>query len=60
MVNNITNINKTNDHLSPRLIEHKKPWHMKFEIQLLAWDRHEYMWQGFVQGLFYLKNKYIE
>jgi hypothetical protein len=33
MVNNSTNINKTNNHLSPQIIEHKKgPGHMELEI----------------------------
>jgi len=43
MVNNSTNINKTNDHLSTELIEHKNEGqqHMMLEIQVLAWDRHK-------------------
>ena len=36
MVNNSTNINKTNNHLSPQIIEH-----MVFEILILAWHRHK-------------------
>ena len=40
MVNNSTNINKTNNHLSPQIIEH-----MVFEIRILAWHRHTKMWQ---------------
>ena len=39
MVNNFTNINKTNNHLSPQLTEHKKKRHMTSEIQVFAWDR---------------------
>jgi hypothetical protein len=35
MVNNSTNINKMNSHLSHQIIEHKK--HMALEIQVLAW-----------------------
>jgi len=36
------NINKTNSHLLPLLTEHRKrSWHMKVEIQVLAWDRHK-------------------
>ena len=39
MLNNSTNINKTNNHLSSSLTEHKKrPWHMMLNIQVLAWD----------------------
>ena len=42
MVNNSTNINKTNDHLSPQLNEHKNiQQHMSYEIQVLTWDRHK-------------------
>jgi len=41
MVINSTNINKTNNHLSPLLIVHRKiPWHITLEILVLAWDRH--------------------
>jgi hypothetical protein len=36
MVNIATNINKTNNHLSPEIIEQKKPWHMALEIQILV------------------------
>jgi selenocysteine-specific translation elongation factor len=39
MVNNSTNINKTNNHLSHYLTEHKKK-HMTLDIQFLAWNRH--------------------
>ena len=28
MFNNFTNINKTNHHLSPQIIEHKKDYHI--------------------------------
>jgi hypothetical protein len=42
MVNNSTNINKANNHLSSQPIEHKKDsWQMTLEIQVLAWDRHK-------------------
>ena len=42
MVNNSTNINKMNNHLSPSLTEHKKnPWNTTLEIQVFAWDRHK-------------------
>ena len=41
MVNNSTNINKKNNHLSPQIIEHKKgPRHMALDIQVLGWDGH--------------------
>ena len=41
MVNNITNVNKMNNHLSPQLIDHKTDHdHVMFEIQVLAWDSH--------------------
>jgi hypothetical protein len=42
MVNNYTNINKTNNHLSPVFTEHKKggSQQLMVEIQVLAWDRH--------------------
>jgi hypothetical protein len=36
MVNNSTNINKTNNHLSPSLAEHKK--RLTLEIRVMAWD----------------------
>jgi hypothetical protein len=41
MNNNSTNINKTNNHLSLQLIEHKKDRHMMLEIQVHVWDRHK-------------------
>ena len=42
MVNNSTNINKTNNHLLPKTIEHKEiPQHMALEILVLALDRHK-------------------
>jgi hypothetical protein len=43
MVNNTTNINKTNNHLLPWTIyaKKKRPWHIQIEIQIMAWDRHE-------------------
>ena len=37
-VKNPTNINKTNNRLSPQLIKHNKE-HDTFKIQVLAWDR---------------------
>jgi hypothetical protein len=41
MANNSTNINKTNNHLSPWTIDSKKDHNiMAFEIQVLASDRH--------------------
>jgi len=34
-------INKMNSRFSPQIIEYKKrPRHMVFEIQVLAWDMH--------------------
>ena len=41
MVNNSTSLNKTNDHLSPQIIEDEKipNWHMTLKIQVLALDR---------------------
>jgi hypothetical protein len=43
MVNNSTNINKTNNNPSPQLTKHKKrTQHMMLEIQALAWDRHKH------------------
>ena len=42
MLNKSTNVNKTNNHLSSQLIEHKKDHgHMTLEIQILAWDKHK-------------------
>jgi hypothetical protein len=45
MVNNSTNFNKKNNHLSPQISEHKKKdynnEHMTLEIQVLAWDMHK-------------------
>ena len=40
MINNSNNINKTNSHLSPQIIEHKKDHDIWIWIQILAWDRH--------------------
>ena len=37
VVYNPPTINKTNNHLWPQIIEHKKD-HMTLEIQILAWD----------------------
>ena len=37
MVNNFTNINNINSHLSPQIIENRKgPWHMTLEIQVFG------------------------
>ena len=36
MINNFTNINKTNNHLSPQLVEH-----MTLEIQVLALEQEQ-------------------
>jgi hypothetical protein len=37
MVNNSTNINKTNNHLSPQNIKHRQgPQHVMLELQFLA------------------------
>ena len=42
MINNSTNINKTNNHLSPQLIDNnKRPRHLTLEIHVLVGDRHE-------------------
>jgi hypothetical protein len=42
MVNNSTNLTKTNSHLSSHVIEHKNiVRHMKLEIQVMAWDKHK-------------------
>ena len=41
IVNNSTNIDKTNNHLSSQIFEDKKEndQHMTLEIQVLEWDR---------------------
>ena len=49
MVNNSTNITKTNNHLSPKESldsdgqhnDKRRPQHMMLEIQVLAWDRYK-------------------
>jgi hypothetical protein len=42
MVNNSTNINKMNSHLSSQVIDHKKgQGHMTLEIQIPACDRNK-------------------
>jgi hypothetical protein len=43
MVNNYTNINKTINHLSPQIIEHKNDHDiiMLMGREVLAWDRHK-------------------
>ena len=38
MVNNTTNINKSNNHISPQATEHEKPRHMTFVVNVLAWN----------------------
>jgi hypothetical protein len=44
VINNSTNINKTNNRTSPQSIEHKKrALHMAFEIQVMARDRHKHV-----------------
>jgi hypothetical protein len=40
MVNNSTNINKTNNNLLLQLDEHKKDHGMTLEFQVLAWYSH--------------------
>jgi hypothetical protein len=41
MVNNSTNISKTNNNISPQIIEHKKTMkQMTLEIQVQTLDRH--------------------
>jgi len=46
IVNNSTNINKSNNQLSPQISEYKKDHIcMTLEIQVLAWDKHK-MWRG--------------
>ena len=52
MVNNSTNINKTNNHLSPQVIKHKKKTQIMYitlEIQVLAWDSQN-IWEGGGRG----------
>jgi hypothetical protein len=42
MVNNYTNINKTNNHILPQIIEHKKTMkQMASKIQVQILDRHK-------------------
>jgi hypothetical protein len=45
MVNNFTNVNKKNDHLSSQLVEHKKnsTTYKTLEIQFLFWDGHKHV-----------------
>jgi len=44
MVNNSTNVNKTNNHLSPQTIGHRKrPRPMTLGIMVLAWEIHKNM-----------------
>jgi hypothetical protein len=41
MVNNSTNINKTNNHLSPSLTKYKKHDNLTMDILVMSWDRHK-------------------
>ena len=42
IVNNSANINKTNNHLSTQLVDHKKKTTTyDMENQVLTWDRHK-------------------
>jgi hypothetical protein len=41
MVNNYIYFNKTNNHLSPQIFEHKKYHAYDVRNQVLAWDRHK-------------------
>ena len=41
MVNNSTNINKANTHLSPQIIEHINERHNTLQSHVLAWDTHK-------------------
>ena len=38
MVNRSANINKTNNHLSPKSLNLKRTQHVKWEIHVLVWD----------------------
>jgi hypothetical protein len=40
VVNNSTNINKRNNHLSSQIIANEKEHNIMLEIQVLAWNRH--------------------
>ena len=51
MVNNSTNINKTNNHLSTQIIEHKNTMTITLEIKVLTWDKHKN-----VVGLYRIEN----
>ena len=59
MVNNSTNINKTNNHLSPefQITEHIEDHNMTLEIQVLAWDRHKNRKKVFAYHNIYTKKK---
>jgi hypothetical protein len=51
MVNNAINIHRTNNHLSPQIIEHthtkkKDIWHVVLDIQIQTWVRHKQKWWG--------------
>jgi len=48
MINNSTNINKTNYHISSQLTEHRKkrPGQETLEIQVLDWDMYQIMGLG--------------
>jgi hypothetical protein len=44
MLNNFTNINKSDIYLSPQIVEQKeKTWNMTLEIQILVWDRYKHV-----------------
>ena len=46
MVNNYTNINKSNNHLSPQLIQHKKQ-HDRWRCEFMSWvGTGTNMWEG--------------
>ena len=53
MVYRPNNINKTNNHLSPQIIEHKKGHNISYglEIQVLTWDEHKIV--AGLKGLIY-------
>jgi hypothetical protein len=43
MVNNTTNINKTNNHHLPKILPQKTPPRMAFGIQVMALDIHRHV-----------------
>ena len=44
MVNDATYISKTNNHLSPYMVEHKS--HVPMEFQVLSWNRYKLKLMG--------------